>query len=282
MLPRPVTWLLVLLAALLLPVALLSAWVSTQVSDTDEYVETVAPLAEEQALRDAAHDEIRAQVLAGLDPRLRAQPEVRPALDRALTQVLESPEFPTAWEDANRILHRQVLRILDGEAAAGTRDGWVQVDLAPLVDDLTRALRREGVRVPDGLADRDLTVDALRTSDVEQARGKYELLEAAGLWLPVAWLLLVALAVLTARRRIATLGHVAVTSLVTLGLLALALTLVGREVFGAGEETVPAVLWKTLTSGLWTTLWSALGIAALALAARIVLGVVRSATDRRS
>ncbi len=44
-LPGPISFLVALLACLLLPLALVSSWTATTVSDTDAYVETVTPLA---------------------------------------------------------------------------------------------------------------------------------------------------------------------------------------------------------------------------------------------
>lgn len=272
-LPRPLTWLLVLLACLLLPIALVSSWVAAQVGDTDEYVSTVAPLAEEQVLLDAAHTEVEQEVLRRLGPAASSRPQVTNALDRSLTRVLEGPEFPTVWEQGNRVLHRQVLRILESDGT--TNPGrWVRLDLAPLADDLTRALADEGVDVPGSVAERDLRVNALPRAEVEQARGYYELLDTAGFWLPVGWLVLAAVALLTARRRIATLGHLAFGSLVALSALAAALVLARWEVVG-DADSVLSVLWETLTRGLWSALLTSAAVAAVVLLVRVVLGVVR-------
>lgn len=273
MLPRPLTWFLILLTALVLPAALVSSWVAATVGETDEYVDTVAPLAQERVLLDAAHTEVERRVLARLGAPANTRPAVTEGVDRALTRVLDGPEFPPAWEQGNRILHRQVLRILEAEGTT-TDDQWVRVDLTPLIDDITRALRSEGVRMPATLTDRDLEVNALRASDVEQARGYYDLLEKAGFWLPVAWLVLVAITLVTARRRIATLGHLAVGCLVTMGALALALVVARDQLIGGTEGTVAEVLWSTLTRGLWASLGVAATVAAVALTVRVVFGVV--------
>ncbi|MDN5893486.1 MAG: hypothetical protein L0H93_05620 [Nocardioides sp.] len=272
MLPRPITALLVLITALLLPLALVSSWVATTVGETDEYVDTVAPLAEETVLVDAAHREIESRVLSQLGPAA-TRPQVTEGVDRALTRVLEGPEFPPAWEGGNRILHRQVRRILDSDDTRRNSQ-WVRVDLAPLVDDVTKALRNEGVQIPSGLADRDLTVKALRTSDVERARGYYDLIQKAGSWLPLAWLVAIVLTLLTARRRLAALGHLAVASLITLALLAGVLLVARPGVAGDADGTVPAVLWSTLTRGLWTSVGVAAMVAAIVLAVRMALGLV--------
>ena len=55
--PRAPDWLTratAVLAALLLPLGLLSSWVAAVVTDTDRYVSTVRPLAYDEGLRDAA------------------------------------------------------------------------------------------------------------------------------------------------------------------------------------------------------------------------------------
>lgn len=272
MLPRPLTWFLILLTALVLPLALVSSWVAATVGDTNEYVDTVVPLAEEEVLLDAAHAEVERRILTRLGAPVNTRPAVTEGVDRSLTRVLGGPEFPPAWVEGNRILHRQVLRILEAEGT--TRGEWVRVDLTPLLDDITRALRRDGVRVPADLTERDLEVNALRASDVEQARGYYDLLEKAGFWLPVVWLVLAAITLLTARRRISTLGQLAVGCLVTIGGLALALMLARDQLVGDAEGTVATVLWATLTRGLWASVGVAATVAAVALAAWVALGVI--------
>src|SRR3954471_15588610 len=52
-----------LLAALLLPVSLVSVWVDGMVSDTDTYVGTVTPLADDDAVKAAAVTELQRAAL---------------------------------------------------------------------------------------------------------------------------------------------------------------------------------------------------------------------------
>lgn len=282
--PRPVTWLLVVLASVVLPLAMVSTWVAGLVSDTDRYVETVAPLAEDEVVVDIAHDHLEREVLQAIGAPANTSPRINEGIDQALNRVLTGPEFPPAWRVVNRTAHTEALRVLEGRAPVGVDEAgerWVQLDLAPLADAMLAAVGRElGIEQQIDLADRDLSIDVVRESDVAQARDYYGLLETAGFWLPVAWLVLVGVTLLTARRRIAALGHLAVGSLVTLALLAVALLVARQEVIaaaatgGTADEALLQVLWDTATRGLWAALWTAAGIAALALVMRVVLGVV--------
>lgn len=58
---------LIVLACLLVPLSVASVWASSQISNTDQYVETVAPLAENPAVQDALADEVTAAVFESLD-----------------------------------------------------------------------------------------------------------------------------------------------------------------------------------------------------------------------
>lgn len=279
MLPRPVTWLLVALTAIALPAAIASTWVAAQVGDTEAYVDTVGPLAEEETLRDAAHTELERAILNGLGDRATGRPQLMDRVDQALTRVLDGPEFPGAWREGNRLLHREATRILEAEetpGADGAADPWVRADFTPLVDDIATALREEGVRVPARLTERELTVPVVRESEIAEARSVYRLLETLGLWLPVVWVVLLAVTLITARRKVATLGHLAVASLITVGLLAVGLALARDALISqVGDDTVAATIWSTLTRDLWSAVWSAMLVAALALVARVALGLVR-------
>lgn len=58
---------LLLLALLFAPVAVVATWVQDTVTDTDRYVATVAPLASEPAVQDALTDRLTDRVVAQVD-----------------------------------------------------------------------------------------------------------------------------------------------------------------------------------------------------------------------
>ena len=63
----PVAVLLVVLGRLLAPLALVAVWTNSEVSDTDTYVATVAPLAKEPAVQDAVAQRVTTEIFTRLD-----------------------------------------------------------------------------------------------------------------------------------------------------------------------------------------------------------------------
>jgi hypothetical protein len=62
-----VTTLLIVVACVLAPLGVVAVWARNQVTNTDRYVATVAPLAEDPAIQQAITDQITAQVFTYID-----------------------------------------------------------------------------------------------------------------------------------------------------------------------------------------------------------------------
>ena len=58
---------LIVIGCLLAPIAVVAVWADDQISDTDRYVETVAPLADDPAVQAAVTDSITEQVFTYVD-----------------------------------------------------------------------------------------------------------------------------------------------------------------------------------------------------------------------
>ena len=87
-----------LLACLVLPVAVVSLWTDSVVTETDAYVETVGPLADDAVVQDFVQQRLVAETLTRL-------PQAPPRLvDRAATRACRAGS-PAAWERANRGAH---------------------------------------------------------------------------------------------------------------------------------------------------------------------------------
>jgi hypothetical protein len=140
---------LVVLASILAFLAIFTSWVDRQALDTDNWVDTSGKLIEDKEISDAlavyAVDQLYANVdvNALLKKRLPRdlQPLSAPAAaglrqlaTRAGEQALQSPRIQTAWKNANRIAHRQLVSILKGNnQVVSSQNGRVVLDLRPLV-----------------------------------------------------------------------------------------------------------------------------------------------------
>jgi hypothetical protein len=108
-----------LLAAVLLPLSIASVWVDRVVTDTDRYVDTVAPLAEHDEVKAAAVKALQREALRLVASRL---PVVPPGTDSAVhavvVRVVDSEAFRAAWREANRTAHLQLVAALEGRGSA--------------------------------------------------------------------------------------------------------------------------------------------------------------------
>lgn len=281
-LPGPISFLLVLVACVLLPLALVSNWTASTVSDTDDYVETVTPLASDRAVLTAVRKELKIAAVRAMD-RTPAAGQQTSQIDDAIRRVIGGEQFRKAWAAGNRQVHEQVIAVLEDDSSrVDTADGVVSIDLRPLVSSLVERLDANGIPTPTEVRNVDASIALMKTSDLDKARGGYNALDALGLWLPVIWVVLVALILLTARRRLPSLGHLAVGSLLTLAILAGGLV-VARQLVSerSPDEPLAQAVWDVVLDPLWTTLWVTAIVAGAVLVLRIVLGLVwRTARPR--
>ncbi|MGH2636615.1 MAG: hypothetical protein ACRDHU_10805 [Actinomycetota bacterium] len=156
---RVSTAILLVLAVLLFALAVPGVWVRRTLADTDRYVATVAPLAQDEAVQEYLARTVTTQVfsalgvedrlqssLSSLAPRLvfLAGPmadAVRGFVQEKVQQIFASDAFASYWGRANRFVHQQVIAALRGEGEAVTvADGKVVLSLLPLVNQALQAV----------------------------------------------------------------------------------------------------------------------------------------------
>jgi len=191
----------VVLSTLLVPIGITATWLSLRVDRTEAYVDTVAPLAEDPELRDALAEEVADAAIATLEGNvpLGLLPDgVDNVVRRSTTDVIESDDFPEFWRQANADAHQEFLAIVHDRGDTVVADGYVIVDLQPLLDDVLTDFAAE-FGIPANLVpSTPLPLPVVRESRLEEARGAYQVLDGLALWVPLLWAGLVALAVLAA------------------------------------------------------------------------------------
>ena len=217
---------LLLLALVLAPLAVVAAWVQDTVSDTDRYVQTVAPLASEPAVQEVVINRITDRVVdnvdvaavtdslvralqdAGAPPRVVEGAEslegplrnaVRSVVDRTVTRVITSDAFQQVWEGANRRSHAAVVNMLTGDREGPVRaeGDTVQLDIGAVVDQVRERLVDAGFDKAAAIPDTDRTITLFQTEELGKAQDAMRLLDILGTWLPVLTVVLAALAVWT-------------------------------------------------------------------------------------
>lgn len=265
------------LAALLLPVSLLSVWVHGVVSDTDTYVDTVTPLADDETVKAAAVKELERETMqVAATSGVALPPGTQELVHLVVQTVVDGPTFRAAWVQANRTAHEQLVAVLEDRSGAQLdAQGRVTIDLNPVFQDVALSLAAQGLPVTDPSAI-DASFPVLDADQVSKAQRSYDTLNTLGFWLPVVWAALVALTLLAARRRLSTIAKLAVASLVTLGLLALVLVF-ARDALTEDlpQRDVALAVWDVVVESLWRAVKvGAVAAAVVALAAVVAAGVL--------
>ena len=276
-----------LLAALLLPLALVSVWLHTVVADPEEYLARVEPLARDERVREAVGDMLVAEVqplleqAAGDDAAnaAAAQELVR----RVVAAVVDGGSFAPLWSTAQRAAHHEVVSVLDSPEPL-RRGDQVVVPLDAFVRAAREQLAELGLQLDDRLDGLSLALPLASARELETARVVYRVLEPLWLLLPVAAVVLALLSVGLARRRLRTLAVLGgLSSLLCLGLL-VALGLARGLVVGTSPSPSAEVLTGRTFEAVSADLRGAavtgvlVGLAVLVVAA--VLGLVVRAVRR--
>ncbi len=266
-----------LIAAVLLPLSLLSVWTHGVVSDTDKYVETVTPLADDDAVKAAAVKELAREALQLAALTATPLPQGTEELVRLVVQqVVNGPTFRAAWVDANRTAHEQLVAVLEDRSDARLdAEGRVSIELGTVFGTIAQDLADRGLVNAGRAADIDASFAVMDADQLAEARRAYDTLDTLGFWLPVVWAALVLLTLVLARRRLSATAKLAVASLVALGLLALVL-LFARDALTEDlpQRDVALAVWDVVVESLWRAIQvCAAALVVVALAA-VVLGTV--------
>ena len=193
--------LLLVLGCVLAPLAVFSVWLKNRVTNTDQYVETVAPLSKNKAIDAAVADKVTRELFARVDVAALARQALPPQGQflagplagglRAFTQqtterVLGTEQFHRLWKEANRLAHRQVVALVKGKNVGplSARHGKVVLDLRAVTKTVQKRLDQEGVTIFDGLSVSG-TFELVDSTELAQASHYVRYLEDTAIVLPV-------------------------------------------------------------------------------------------------
>jgi hypothetical protein len=223
-----VATLLIVVACVLAPLSVVSVWASRQISDTDRYVETVSPLAENPDVQAAVTDEITNQIFTyihvavltrqaidalskqGLSPNVANQLQgltipltsaIESFTRSQVAKIVASPAFATAWDAANRAAHEQMVALLSGEqgGAVTAQNDTVTINLGPFIAQAKQQLIAQGFTVAENIPEVNKSFTMVQSGDVTRLQRGYRLLNNLGTWLPWIALALFAIGVFVAK-----------------------------------------------------------------------------------
>ena len=268
---RVVAWVLVVLAALLVPLSVVTVWAVNTVTNTDHYVATLAPLVRERVITDYVAAQATDKLFDSVDVQQRLEKTLpKPAkfvaapltnqlhgfVQKQVTTLLDSTWFHNLWDSLNRKSHTAIVNVLTGKTMPGRRANRVVVDLTPVLTKAIDALDAKGVTVFDGVRGKlskanALTLNLASSGQISQARTFFEVASDLGWAAPLLAVIVIVAAVAVAVDRRKTLLRVAIATGLAILLLLAGLAL-GRSFFvdHAADRVDPSVtgaIFDTIT-----------------------------------
>jgi hypothetical protein len=289
---------LVVVASLLVPVSILAVWLDRTVTDTDRYVETVAPLARDPEIQKAVAARLERALFEAVDVEAevrellpeRAAPLAAPITagfrtlaGEVIDRVISSDQFAELWDRANRAAQQQVVDVLTN---ASGRKGVVEIDLTEVATEVSSRLEARGVPFASRLGDAPVTFEVFQSEEVAQVQQAFRLFERLATILPWVTLIVFAAAVLVApdRRR----GLLVASAGWVLGSLALLVAVaVGRSIYFDAlpvGASLPAneAFFEIISRFLRGAGRTMLAVGVVVLVATLVAGPSRPAVGLRS
>jgi len=308
---------LIVVAALLAPVAVVAVWAKGLAEDTDRYLATVAPLSDDPQIQSAVTNRLTNAIVdavnlddlaqtatgavsdLGLPPRLSAAvlalqgPLVDAATNfirKGVDRVVTSDAFSTAWEQANKAAHQQIVAVMRGDPdaiASIDAQGTLTVDLTPVIEQVKAALSNAGFTIVDRIPNINASFPLAQSADLVKLQNAYRMLDVLGTWLP--WLVIALLAggVMLSQNKSRALVVAGLTLAGAMLVLGLALT-IGRSVYANSlppevqRPDAAVVVYDQVVSLLKITLRSAFVLGIVVAAVAFVSGRSDSAVALRS
>lgn len=267
---------LLVVAVLLAPIAVLGTWARLQLVDTDRFVATFAPLAENPQVQSYISDQAMVAIdenvdiqgivddladgLTQLDLPPRAESAIqlltvpaaqgiRGLVDDAVDKVVSSDVFADVWETTLRETHSRAIAIIQGQegtAVTLSDDGTIAIELGVVVDKVKEYMLENGFAFAEAIPAIEKTIPLATAESFVLIRTLYQVATAAGYWLP--WVVLglliagIALSIKRPRAVVATGAGLTIAFLVLLGGLGIGkqffIGAVSPSIMPAGTATV--------------------------------------------
>ena len=216
-------WAVLVVAALLLPLALTAFWAQRTLTDTERYVATVAPLADDPTIQQAVGDKVSSVIITQLDAEARIQallvdyPKlsllagpissgVESLVERTVDEFIASDQFSDLWRTVNVQAQKALMNALDGkeDGAVTIVEGKVVLDTGELIEIVKQRLVDRGlsfaanIPVPPAV---DRSIVLLDSAELERAQFFWAIGQPVAQWLIYVVLLMFVGAILLSRNR---------------------------------------------------------------------------------
>ncbi|HEY3834849.1 MAG TPA: hypothetical protein VGO03_21350 [Acidimicrobiia bacterium] len=296
----------IVLGTILTPLMAVALFVHTQLTDTDRYVQTVAPLSSNAAIQSFVANDISDRLISKIDEKRyiasllpsRAQPLVAPMrsafegfVHSTALKIVQSDQFQKIWKQMNRTAHTQLQYVLTGKQSGVVKvtNGTVSIDTTALVNVVVERLKAAGIDVfsKTPIAFAATQIPMVQSDDLQKINGAMNVLDKLAFLLPFLVLVCFGGAILLSRDR----RRGFLWSAIGFGAGALSLGLgltIGRHFYlGAiSSQNIPheaaAAIYDTLVRFLRTAVRAALLLAVIVVVAVVFAGPSRVGTGFRN
>jgi hypothetical protein len=283
-------------------VAIFSIWANRQALNTENWVNTSDKVLQDPEVRQEVADYMAAQLFANVDVQAELSQKLPPKLQvlagpaagglrqlapQAADKALATPQFEAIWEDANRLAHENLLKVLNGGGDnVSTQNGEVVLDLNSLITNVADQLGISADVASKIPADAgQLTI--LKSDDISTAQNAAEGIRHLPIILTLLVALLYGLAIyLAGPRRREALRSVGIGFAVA-GVIALLIRgfsgdyLVNNLTSQDSVHPAAEQVWSIGTSLLVTVAASAIAFGILLFLAALLAGPTRAASFLR-
>ena len=230
------SFVLIFIAVILAPLSVTTVFAVSQISDTERYVDTVAPLAESEAIQVAVADRISDQVIEAINvdelveeavtaitsgrdlpPRAESglqglaapiESGVDSFIRDKVTEIVQSESFVVAWREANEIGHESLVKLLSGDdsGAVTAQDGALVLNLNEVLAQVKTALIDAGFTRAENIPETDAEFVLFQSDEIATVQSYYSAAQDVGYFLPIATVVLALLGILAANRRRVAVG----------------------------------------------------------------------------
>ena len=290
-----ISFIVILVAVLLVPVSVVGVFATSEVNNTDRYVATVAPLADNEAVQEALTDELTEVILEAINIDQLSQQVAQAVADspqasgelaklvgeplksglesfirQTVTEIIESEVFAEAWTEANRVAHTAIVKLLSGDdtGALTTDGGEIAINLGPIVAQLKTTLEEKGIDAAAQIPETDASFVLYESDDITTVQQAYSIANLLGFWLPIIAIGLAIVGILIANRRRLSTAWFGAGTLVAMIVVMVSLVIV-RGIYAnaldpSGDQAAAKATYDQITLYLFE------GLAAAAVAGGIV------------
>ncbi len=183
------------------PISISAAWAAGHLTDTDGFVKTMSPLAQDQELQELVSEQVAQSVsdhlrieerldevtgtgwLSSLIPTEEIATKANQAIENSALRVVQSENFASLWQTALRTSHQSTDRIFTGQSSASLdQAGNLTFKLDDVVAELSKSLT--GLGIPDlpATGNFEWNMKLIQSDALPTVQKAYLLVDRVGPW----------------------------------------------------------------------------------------------------